>query len=202
MATRTGVHSSHQHERSRIVNCLLGACHCDMPILQGLPHYLQHRTLIFRKFIKEEDAIMRQWDFSGMRVGTTSYKSCICNRVVRRTERTLHDKCATGSFLFVGKTYNRMNLRSLQGFFQSQRRKDSWYTFGNHRFTGTGRANHDHVMSTCSGNLDSSAHLKLSAYIWEIDICRESQLIKEFLRIYLRRNPRIVRVQLIFRLSI
>ena len=136
-----------------------------MSILQWLAHYFERWTLIFRQFIEEEHAIMRQRDLSRMRIRTTSDECRIGDRVVRRTERTLHDQWATGTFLFVCQTYNRMDLSRFQCFFKCQRRQYCRNTLGNHWFTGSGRANHNHIMSPCSSNLHSATHLELSAYV-------------------------------------
>ena len=122
MTAGTGVHCCYQHERSRIVDGLLGAGYRNMTVLERLPHDLQRHPVKFRQLVQKEHAVMGKRYLTGVRIGTSSHERHIRNGVMRRTERSLYDQGAAGSLAFIGQTGYRMDLRGLQCLFERQRR--------------------------------------------------------------------------------
>jgi hypothetical protein len=55
--------------------------------------------------------------------------------------------------MFAEPASDGVDLGGFQGFLQTQGRKDGGQALGQHGFAGAWRANHDHIVATCSSNL-------------------------------------------------
>jgi hypothetical protein len=53
-----------------------------------LSHHFQHRALEFWKFVQEQDAVMTEGYFSGLRVSTPTDQGYVADRVVRGSKRS------------------------------------------------------------------------------------------------------------------
>ena len=59
---------------------------------QRLRQGLQHPPFELRQLIEKQDAVMRQRDFAGRRVGVAAEQSGVAGGMVRRAERALRDE--------------------------------------------------------------------------------------------------------------
>ena len=74
IATGAGVHGCHEHKGTREGDAVLGTRYIDDPILERLAKNLQYRALKLRQLIQEKDAVVRQGNLSGLRVGASAHQ--------------------------------------------------------------------------------------------------------------------------------
>ena len=86
---------------------------------------------------------MRQRHLAGAGDAAAARQGRIGDRMVRRTERPLGHQSGMGA----EQSTDGINFCDIQRLFQSQRRQDRRNAAGQHRLTGTGRADHHDVMA-------------------------------------------------------
>ena len=84
--------------------------------------------------------------------------------MVGRTERPLGDQ---GHFR-CQKTHNRINLTDLQGLLPGHIRQNGRQPLTKHTLTGTGRADQQHIVAACGGNLQGPLHILLAQHILKV----------------------------------
>jgi hypothetical protein len=140
---RTGIHCGDEHELGRERNAAGRAGYGDFAILEGLSHDLEGGAFELWQLIEKEDAVMRETDFAGLGNGGAAEQTDIGDGVMRRTERARGDER-----LFAAEhPGDAMDLGALDGFLERHRRHDGGDPFRQHRFAGTGRANHEHMIA-------------------------------------------------------
>ena len=85
---------------------------------------------------------------------------------MRRAERPGGDKGA----LSVKQSRNAVDFRRLDRFLQGHRRNDGGDPFRQHRFAGTGRPDHEHVVPAGDRHFDRALHVRLAFDVGEIDL--------------------------------
>src|SRR6478735_4224472 len=96
IATRAGVHRRNQHKAGRKVNGYFGPADGYSPLFHWLTHYFKYTTFKLRQFIKEQYAIMRQGNFTGLGNATSTHKRYITNSMMGGTEWPLGNQGGMG----------------------------------------------------------------------------------------------------------
>ena len=78
IAARTGVHGGHQHKARWILNTEFTARNSYVAIFQRLTHNFQHRALEFRQFIQKQNTVVRQRNFTRLRVRSSAHERDVC----------------------------------------------------------------------------------------------------------------------------
>ncbi len=110
-ATGARVHGSGQHETRGVPKGRASSGMTYDPILQGLPQRLENVPSILRELVQEQDALVRQADFSGSGDRPSSHEAGVTHRVVGSSKRPPHQKRAPGRH----EPRDRMDLRDLDG---------------------------------------------------------------------------------------
>ncbi len=118
--------------------------------------------------------MMRQADFTRLRISTTSHHGHIGDGMVWRTKRPPGHQRLMQPHLACYAVY----AGSLKCFIQRKRRKNRRHAFGHHRFTRPGRPHHDYVVPACSSYLQCTFHIFLSLHIREIGIKSITSFLK------------------------
>jgi hypothetical protein len=118
-----------------------------------LAHRVEDQRREFSKFVEKEDTSVGQRDFARSRTTPPSSdeRGGGCG-VVRSPERPAAHQ-STPNWLSGGG----VDPRHLEGLVILQGRKDGWKTLGQERLSGTGRPDHEEVVSTGGCHLESLA---------------------------------------------
>ena len=85
--------------------------------------------------------------------------------MVRRAERALGDETGRG----IEDAGDGVDLRCLEGFFKGKGSEGGRQALGQHRFAGTGRADHENVVAACSGDFEGALCGLLAADVFKVD---------------------------------
>src|SRR5690606_3758163 len=109
ISTGTRVHSRNQDKACRVIygNPCPGYGH--VPGFEGLPEHLQHGSFKLRKLVKEQNTIVCQGNFTGLRIGATAHQRHIADGMVWGPEGALRHE-GYGRAQLAG---NGVNLGSL-----------------------------------------------------------------------------------------
>ena len=107
---------------------------------------------------------MGERDFAGARNGAASDESGVTDGVMRSAEGARADESAR-SFQNSG---DAVNARGFDGFFKRHGRKNGGNAFGEHGFSGAGRAEQKNVVSAAAGNFQRTFGGHLSANVAEV----------------------------------
>src|SRR5574344_1415834 len=166
IATRARIHGSHQHEAGRITNRHFRTGNGDGTVFQRLAENLQHLPTEFRQLIEKQHSIVRQRNLARLGVGASANQRHIRNGMVRRTERALRHQRRFPSY----QSRHRMYFGGFKRLTQRQRRQYGRYSFCQHRFSGTRRANHYNIMTTSGSHLKGAFNAFLTPHIRKIGI--------------------------------
>ena len=86
VAAGARVHTGHEHESRRIIDCVFGTGYGDMEVFERLTHHFEHAAREFREFVEEKHAVMGQGDFARHGTGASAHEGYRRNGVMRRTE--------------------------------------------------------------------------------------------------------------------
>src|SRR6516225_5336393 len=120
MPAWTRVHRSDEHEFAWKRERSGRARHRNSSILERLTHHLQSRSVEFRKFIQEKDAIVGKTHFPRSWLCSPSEQAGVRNRVMRAPERPGGDKMRS----IVQKTADAVYFGRFNRFSKRERRQD------------------------------------------------------------------------------
>ncbi len=108
---------------------------------------------------------MGQRNFARARDYAAADQADIGDGVVRRTIGARSDQARA---LIEHSSY-AVNLRRFEGFFKRERRQDGGHALGEHGLAGAGRPDHQDVVASGAGDLDSALGGLLAADVFKID---------------------------------
>jgi hypothetical protein len=86
------IHRTYHHKGARIINGSVDACYSYRSVLDRLSQNLTAVLVEFGEFVKEENTVVCERDFTGARVGSAADKCRRGKRVVGRSERSVGKK--------------------------------------------------------------------------------------------------------------
>jgi hypothetical protein len=121
-------------------------------------------TAEFEHLVEKEHSVMREADFPGTRVWSTTDQRRIRNRMMRRPERTLRQQSSPRCH----QAGNGVNRGYLERFVERQRREDPGNATSQHGLAGTRWTDKEQVVPACRGDLESTTRQQLTADIRKI----------------------------------
>jgi hypothetical protein len=136
------------------------------PILKGLTKNLEGRAGHFRHLVQEQDAIVRDRNFT--RVGDTApaYQRRSRDGVVGRSKRAGGHQRLTG----VQQTGDTVDFGGFQAFIQTHAGQNGGEPFGQHGFTAAGTADQEHVVHRGGGNFERALGVALPFYVLKVHV--------------------------------
>ena len=104
--------------------------------------------------------------FTRIRKRPAAEQADVADGVMRVAERSRGDE----RLLRIQQAYDAVNLCGLNRFIERKRRNDRRNAFGQHRFAGPRRTNHQGVVAARDGDFDCAFYVALSFHIAEIDV--------------------------------
>lgn len=136
-----------------------------MPIFHRLAHDFENVFVELRHFVEEQDAVVRERDFTRTRGRPAANEAGVGDRVMRRAIRPCRDqRCARGQMSGDG-----MNLGRFERFAERHVRQDGREPAREHRLTRTRRADHDDIVPACRGDFEGALRHLLPLHIGEVD---------------------------------
>ena len=185
VAAGAGIHCGGEHEARGKCDGRGGTGDSDRAVFERLAHDFEDVALKFGELIEEENAVVAERDFTRTRNCAAADEASIADGVMRRAVRARADKAA-GVFECAR---DGMNARGFDGFFERHRWKDSGNAFGEHGFSGAGRADEENVVATGAGNFESTFGGLLAVNFAEVDTVFRG-FAEQKLRIDLNRRER------------
>src|SRR5262249_47677584 len=143
-----------------------GARDVHTAVLERLAQRLEDMLLKFRELIEKQDATMRERDFTGMRRRAASDPTRDRDGVVRSAERSrAHEPAARCE-----QPGDAPDGRDLDGLIGRQRRQNPGKPASQHRLSAAWRADEEHVMAACGGDLERALGVDLAAHVGEISV--------------------------------
>src|SRR6266436_4601073 len=102
-----------------------GASDAYGAVFERLAHDFKNVARKFRKFVEEQNAVVRERNLPRPRDRPTANQACVRNGVMRRTERTQADQSSPR----VEHAGHAVNLGGLERFFESKGRQDGRHAF-------------------------------------------------------------------------
>ena len=140
----------------------------DVPGFEGLPQRIEHRALELRKLVEEQHSEMRQADLAGTDSQTASDECRHRRAMVRRTERAPPHHLSAFEL-----SRDRSDHGNLQRFSRLKRRENPRQAGCQQRLPGSGRAAHQHVVSSSGRDLEGALCDLLALHLPEVGPARE-----------------------------
>lgn len=109
IATGAGIHGSDEHEICGISDALVGSGDSDGFVFEGLAKGFENSALVFRKLVKEKDAVMGESDFAGGGMRSAADNRDMAGSVVRGAEWAVE--------LWCGGVFKGVDFSNRNGFF-------------------------------------------------------------------------------------
>jgi hypothetical protein len=119
----------------------------------------------FGQLVEKEQTIVSKRDFTGARDHTASDEAGIGDRVMRRTIGARSDQPGA----LIEYSGDAVNLGRFQGFFKCKGRQNGRHSLGEHGLAGAGRADHENVVASGTGDLEGALGGLLAADVFEVD---------------------------------
>ena len=119
-----------------------GAGDGHFAVFERLAEDLESGATVFRELVKKKNPVVGEGDFTRPGVGAATEEADIGNSVVRRTKR------ATGDQTFAGikEARDRVDARGFDRFLLDHIGHDGGHALGQHRLSGSRRADHETYM--------------------------------------------------------
>src|SRR5947199_5121565 len=166
IAAGAGIHRRNEHELRRKSDAARCARHGHLPVFEWLAHDFQRRSFKLGQLIEKQNTIVSDAYFTGIRKRAATKQANVAYSVMRITKRSRRDE---RSFR-IEQASDAMDLRRLNRFLERQRRNNGRNTFGQHRFSRPGRADHQSVVTAGDGHFNRALHVALTLDITEIDV--------------------------------
>jgi len=165
VSARAWIHRGHEHELGRKCDAAGGARDRDFAVFERLAHDFERGAFKLGELVEKKDAMMGQTHFARRRNGGAAEQADVGNGVVRRAKGPRGDEG-----LFAAQhSGNAVDLGALDRFLDRHRRDDGGDAFRQHRFPGSGRADHEQVVAAGDGHFDCALHVSLPFHVAEVD---------------------------------
>lgn len=152
MSARTRIHCGNEEETARESETSGGTGNGNEAIFEWLTEDFQDVALKFGEFVKEEDTIVSEADFAGLRIDAAAQKTGIADGMMRGTERAFaEERFARGKDAQGG-----VNAAGFESFLLGHGRENAGHTLSEHTFAGAGRSDENDVMSACGGDFEGA----------------------------------------------
>jgi hypothetical protein len=135
-----------------------GARYRDFAVFEGLAEDFEGGTAVFGEFVEEENAVVGEGNFARARVGAAAEEANVGDGVVGTAEGAAGDE----AFARVEESGDGVDAGGLDRFLLGHVGHDGGHAFGEHGFTGAGRADHDDVVSAGSGDFEGAFDVVLA----------------------------------------
>ena len=166
VAAGTGVHAGYEHETGGVFHIALHTRDADLTVFQWLAEHFEDVTAELGQLVQEEDTVVCQADFAGLREASTSGHGDVGDGVVRVAERADGDEAAVLAQLAGHRVY----FGCLEAFTQRKGRKDGGQALGQHGFATAGRTDKQHVVASGGGYFESALHVFLPLDVGEVEV--------------------------------
>ena len=164
VAAGAGIHRADEHEAAGVGGAAARAADGDDPVLQRLTQRFHCGAGELRQFIHKQDAVMGQRYFPGAGDAAAAGQTRHGDGMVRRTEHPVfQQRDAAGQ-----KACGGMDFGGFHRLLEAHGRQDGGQALGQHAFSRAGRADEQHIMSACGGDLQGALGVFLSLYLAEI----------------------------------
>lgn len=166
MPTGAGVHGGDEHEIRRKLRGVRRSTDGDAAFFERLPQRFQTAAVKFGKFVEEEDAVVGEGDFAGLRDAAAADHAGITDGVMGRAERPRGEERFSGRHL----AHGRVDAGRFETFFRRERRQNRGQPAREHCFSGAGAAQHDDVVPAGGGNRECPLGELLAAHVAEVHV--------------------------------
>ena len=166
VAARAGVHRPEQHEARRHGGAILGAHQGDLAIFEGLPERLERRVAVFRQFVHEEHAPMRERDLARPQRRPSADEARDGDGVVRRPEGPRREQTLPR----IQAAGHGPDRRRLDRLLEGAGGKQPGQPAGQHGLSGAGRADEERVVTSGRGHLEGPLRRFLAPDFSEIEL--------------------------------
>ena len=177
------IHRRQQHELRGKRHRARRAGNGDAAFLQRLAQRLQNAALELRQFVQEQNAVVRERDFTRGRIDVAAEQAGVARRVMRRAKRPARDQRLARR----EQADDAVDLRRFQRLVQSQRRQNRGKPFRQHGFARAGRADEQRVVPSGGGDFQRTFDVFLSLHLGKIQFV-VGRLVKNLCDVHLHRR--------------
>ena len=163
-AAAAGIHGAHEHEAARQRDAARGAGDGHLAVLERSAERFEHIAVELGKLVQKQHAVVGEGNLTGRERPAAAGHGCGGKRVMRRAERALREH----GVLAVGQSRDRPDLGRLQRLLVRHVGENGGQTPREHGLARTGRADEEHVVGTCGGDLQRALDVLLPHDVGEI----------------------------------